>query len=522
MTPRVKQDHTRPEASTTPTTDSRTIEGGEKPTAHVSLSTGSCQQGGCRNNLQGAVPEASSPRQQDPKPPTAPVVADTSNLGVANEPDKALPDSAGEFARGRYPLGPLHGLPDTNSITAYLSWEEACLIRHFAENLAQWFETSDRDRHFSIVVPERAMFCPVLRYAVFTASAGHLTRLASCRRGKEVNLANGVSLRLNPEAAIRYHDICISYLLEISNDPREEYNEDVLTAATILRFYEQIEAPSLGHSDTYLNAIKFIVNTQGKESFYAYQNIQGPSPNPHVHSTPSLSLHHSACLSALRQEFWSAFLHQRPFPFPVSSTNNYSLCDIATDFIWANRIFVWVADLLIFCFGNDKLGMEERARRWRKLKAVEEQWQQSSPPAFKPIYYRAADPASGKYFPEIWHMNTCQVAGAQHVELGRILLAVSDPARTSRLGLGAWSRSQILASELRNITRRLCGLAISNRPCPAAWVTAMVGISVCGEYFTDTGEQDALVRLLQRLEYDHAWPTESTIQALRNAWEHAT
>lgn len=90
------------------------------------------------------------------------------------------------------------------------------------------------------------MFCPVLRYAVFTASAGHLIRLASCRKGSE-NLTSddGVPLHLNPEAAIRYHDICISHLLEISKDPREEYNEDVLTAATILRFYEQIEGKVL-------------------------------------------------------------------------------------------------------------------------------------------------------------------------------------------------------------------------------------------------------------------------------------
>ncbi|GKZ36401.1 hypothetical protein AbraIFM66950_007472 [Aspergillus brasiliensis] len=521
MTPRVNQDRPHSEPSSDTMTESHTPDKDHITACHNTLNKGPCQQAECQHD-DHATDCRSSPRQKDPKPSTTRVMADTHNLAVADVLGNTSSTTNEEFGRGRYPLGPLHGLPDTNSDAAYLSWEEACLIRHFAENLAQWFETSDRDRHFSLVVPERAMFCPVLRYAVFTASAGHLTRLASCRRGRETGLANGVSLHLNPEAAIRYHDTCIAHLLEISKDVREEYNEDVLTAATILRFYEQIEAPSIGHSDAYLNAIKFIVNTQRTDSFYTYQDIQGPPANHRVHSSPSLSLHHSACLSALRQEIWSAFLHQRPFPFPVSPGNNYSLCDIATDFIWANRIFVWVADLLVFCFGNDQLGVEERARRWRTLKAVEERWQQSKPPAFKPIYYRPADPASGKYFPDIWHMNACQVAGAQHIELGRILLAVSDPAGTSRLGLGAWSRSQTLASELRSITRRLCGLAISNPPCPAAWVTAMVGISVCGEYFTDPGEQDALVRLLQRLEYEHAWPTESTVQALMDAWENAT
>ncbi|RAK86351.1 hypothetical protein BO79DRAFT_220030 [Aspergillus costaricaensis CBS 115574] len=174
MTPRVKQVHTRPEASTTPTINSRTIEGGEKPTAHGSLSTSSCQQDECRNNLHGSGPEASSPQQEDPKSPTTPVLADTSNLGVANEPHKAFPDPAGEFER------------------ADIHWAITWLARH------------------------RISHC-------LSQLRGVL--LDSTLYGKPCSVGS----------------ICISYLLEISNDPREEYNEDVLTATTILRFYEQIE-----------------------------------------------------------------------------------------------------------------------------------------------------------------------------------------------------------------------------------------------------------------------------------------
>ncbi|OOF99277.1 hypothetical protein ASPCADRAFT_2700 [Aspergillus carbonarius ITEM 5010] len=485
MTPRVKEDRPPPEPSIEGTIESTGMDKDGAPVARYQSDLEHCRVMDCKQNHHHTPREAESSRQVDAEPLNNPASADSTQLeGIIGH--EGIHHQAGLSERSRYPQGPLHGFPDTNSDTAYLNWEEACLIRHFAENLAQWFETSDRDRHFALFVPERAMFCPVLRYAVFTASAGHLIRLASCRKGSE-NLTSddGVPLHLNPEAAIRYHDICISHLLEISKDPREEYNEDVLTAATILRFYEQIEAPSIGNSDTYLNAIQFIVNTQRDESFYTYQNIQGPPRDSNVHFSPSVSLRHSACLSAMRQEIWSAFLHQRPFRFPVSPNNDYSL------------------------------GLEERTQRWTALKAVEQRWKQVRPPAFKPIYYRARDPTIGKYFPDIWHMNACQVAGAQHVEPGRILLAVSDPARTSRLGMGAWSRSQALAGELRDITRRLCGLAVSNPPCPAAWVTAMVGISVCGEYFTDAGEQEALAWLLQRLEYDYAWPTATTVKTLR-------
>lgn len=40
--------------------------------------------------------------------------------------------------RDIYPLGPLKGLPSGNSDSAYANLEEACLIRHFTDNLAHW------------------------------------------------------------------------------------------------------------------------------------------------------------------------------------------------------------------------------------------------------------------------------------------------------------------------------------------------------------------------------------------------
>ncbi|KAL3477423.1 hypothetical protein BJX99DRAFT_269835 [Aspergillus californicus] len=426
----------------------------------------------------------------------------------------------GLASRYRYPPGPLNGLPETYSDSSYLSFEEACLTRHFIEHLAPLFDTSDMDRHFAIVVPERAVLCPVLRFAVCTASAGHLIRLAQ-RRGKirDITTLDGTRLpNLTPDTAIRYHDICIAYLIQISRDPKEEYNEDVLTAATILRIYEQMEAPAVGDSEGYLNAIHFIVNTQKDESLYAYQTIHGPSRDSSVHTTPSLSLRHSACVAALRQEIWSAFLNQRPVRLPISPQNDYSLCDLNNGFIRANRLFVWVADLLNFTFGENNQTTAQKIQRWSMLKSVEEKLQHMAPQPMKPLYYNPCDPSNGKYFPDIWYTTASQVAGAQHLELGRILLAVSDPTRTSRLGIGTLSRDYALAEELRCLTRRLCGLALSSQKSPSAMITATVAISVCGEYFTNPAEQDALLRLLYDLEYEYGWPTQNTVSALRLSW----
>jgi hypothetical protein len=90
------------------------------------------------------------------------------------------------------------------------------------------------------------MFCPVLRYALFTASAGHTRKALKCRNNINGTATfDGISLLNHSEgSAICYHNICISYLIEISKDPKDpnaDYNEDVLTASATLCFYEQID-----------------------------------------------------------------------------------------------------------------------------------------------------------------------------------------------------------------------------------------------------------------------------------------
>lgn len=105
------------------------------------------------------------------------------------------------------------------------------------------FDATDRDRHFALVVPQRAMFCPVLLYAILTASARHLTqKWYQGHPGKLVEFEGICLPELDGNSAILYHNICISYLREVLNDPKQTINQDALIAATILRFHEQIDS----------------------------------------------------------------------------------------------------------------------------------------------------------------------------------------------------------------------------------------------------------------------------------------
>lgn len=46
---------------------------------------------------------------------------------------------------------------------------------------------------------------------------------------------------LTTETAIHYHNKCISHLVSLSNCPFEAENENLLAAAIILRFYEEVD-----------------------------------------------------------------------------------------------------------------------------------------------------------------------------------------------------------------------------------------------------------------------------------------
>jgi hypothetical protein len=45
-----------------------------------------------------------------------------------------------------------------------------------------------------------------------------------------------------------------------------------------------------------------------------------------------------------------------------------------------------------------------------------------------------------------------------------------------------------------------------------------MGITMCGDRFTDLHEQEALLDVLKKTEADHAWPTATAQTHLKKAW----
>jgi hypothetical protein len=59
-----------------------------------------------------------------------------------------------------------------------------------------------------------------------------------------VQYAGKVLPNLTPETAIYYHNRCIDHLVSLSDNPLEAKDENLLAAAVILRFYEEVDGES--------------------------------------------------------------------------------------------------------------------------------------------------------------------------------------------------------------------------------------------------------------------------------------
>lgn len=238
------------------------------------------------------------------------------------------------------------------------------------------------------------------------------------------------------------------------------------------------------------------------------------------------SFQHASFRVALRQETTIAFLKQRPVRLPLATWSILAGFEEAEDFIWSDRHLYHCAKVLQFCFGGEGVALagKAQAERWHELRQFEVQWDQSKPWSFAPIHYQEPDRTKGECLPHIWYMADFHVTGLMTLDLARILLSVYNPS-IPRIGPGVTASQRRIAEEVHDIVIRLCGTAMSlggtAAPTPSAQPALMQGymaIAVCGEYFSDPAEQQALLGLLDRLKNDHGWPIAKTAMELKREW----
>ncbi len=383
-------------------------------------------------------------------------------------------------------------------------------------------------------MPQNARRCPPLLNAIFTLAARHLASLPQFKTTDGVIHYQNIRLpKLTEETAVKYHQACIAYLIKLASDPEHVRDENLLAAAVILRYYEDIDSSLTGEDiKTLIHTFHLFVNAQANPYAYTVDDAKHPEylrPGSAVGTFNDClaylkSFQHASFRVALRQETTIAFLKQRPVRLPLETWSVLQGFSEAEDFAWSDRHLYHCAKVLQFCFGGENGNGKPQIERWNELRDFETHWDQSKPLSFMPIHYQDPDRARGECLPHIWYMAEVHVTGLLSLELARILLTVYNP-NIPRIGPGVTAAQRRIADEVHDIVIRLCGTAVSlggtaasNPSSQPAMVQAYVAIVVCGEYFTDPLERRTLLEILDRLKNDHGWPTAKAAMQLKRVW----
>ncbi|KAL3459209.1 hypothetical protein BJX64DRAFT_279361 [Aspergillus heterothallicus] len=324
------------------------------------------------------------------------------------QPHPALPSASFVFSSGSAPQPFSPGTQNTpreapksvNTDGKLQSRLEAVLLRYFVEENSAWFDVCHLDRHFARVVPQRAHSWPPLLDAIFTASARHITSLRKFRNSAGGFSWSGVIIpSLDEDTPLHHHNFC------------QINNQDLLAAAIVLRFYEEIDSPLEKNNATgvLLRVLNIFVN--------ALMEIQHLQLN--AQSSPLLFR------VAFRQELCRSFMIQQPFTLPLSRWESYCALKQAGTGTWTDRLVLSCADVL----------------------------DENLPSSVEPLYTRDAG---------------CHATGTAHLELGKILLAAFDPTRP-KLGHGHLAAERKLTTTMRSTVVRLCVIALSIRRSPSAF-----------------------------------------------------
>ncbi|KAI9683250.1 MAG: hypothetical protein M1822_006115 [Bathelium mastoideum] len=442
---------------------------------------------------------------------------------------------------------------------------QAVLFRYYIHEIGPRFDLCDSERHFSQVVPLRARCSETLINAIYTISARHLVRMQKYQGVGGVIHWDGEAMSdVTSETALHFHNKCIKQLLESSKNPDQIYNEDLLAASIILRTDEETDAPlreEQADNEVLMRVTSVFINAQ----MPVFSNPAGYSPHPHSPAAfyePAPSEHppflsypsenvepltlssiqseHAAnevspddplleCLElrqaclwvALRQELHAALMAQRPINFRVSGCDEFWLgLSPARDVVWANRIVIFCAEVIEFCYGNSNAGPQSRQDSATQTMLMErgEALEMRLPTSFKPIHCEERDLSQRKVFPEIWFQDEAHTVAATYMELTKILLINPEP--TLMLGPGHKDAMKRLSHSLRESTTRLCGIALNNKRVVPIFLSACSAIVLCSEHFSDPVEQEALLWFLDFVERETAYPTQILARDLRLSWSN--
>ncbi|PSN62432.1 hypothetical protein BS50DRAFT_649350 [Corynespora cassiicola Philippines] len=373
-----------------------------------------------------------------------------------------------------------------------LSRYEASLIHHYAEKLGRWLDCTDAARQFTLRAPVQVKDCASLRYAVLAFAAKH---------------------RGDGSTALEAYQNCIEIVIGRLSESSAKDDDRLLCTIVILRFFEQLNgnvctvSTSTGSDNEQ--------HLGGCAAILRLSQVRTVDPS-------SPTLRESAFWVYVRQSLYNATINQVPpdldfslqlDPQPDQMTDSHPLAQLRLETAWSNQILWLCACIANHCFSGSS--NYNAMPVWNELVVAVQNWANSRPPSFDPIWSGEAD--TGNVFPEIMFTADWHVVAYGYYHLACILLLRYKPGpKFAMRNIGASLTDE--EYQILEHAYAICGACNSSPETVPIIITLCHTVFIWGPLLSVREEQEAILELLAYAESSHAWPTAWITNALKGQW----
>ncbi|KAJ3498066.1 hypothetical protein NLG97_g1426 [Lecanicillium saksenae] len=408
-------------------------------------------------------------------------------------------------------LSPQIGLPGIASFTAQPATslennahlqlplqdaQEACLLRYFIDEISQWFDLCDENRHFQLVVPVKARKHTHLLNAIFAVSARHLSRLPQYKTPQGILYQGQLLTKLGNHDAVEYMLKCIPAFRRFHENEDDDFRESIIATAVILRQLEEIDEEDEDTDDDY--------NMTGDDEYLHEKQINFmPIINAVLRDPASQamfghrSLIQAAYWFALRQEIYHSFTRRKPPQLILPPEYWQGASNVNKTVMHTVQVAKWH-----WGRGTD----DEFLRLMDQQSYLEDNVLANT----RPLFEKPADKRQGEIFPTIWYTSHIELTSIQQSLMARSVLVSENPyLKQQPSSRASWRKVE---NEVRILMLDLCGIALCHPASAPALVNAAIGIQLYGDYFTDQYERLALRGVVEKYRDAHAWPVRRLLE----------
>ncbi|KAK5996963.1 Transcription factor atnE-like protein [Cladobotryum mycophilum] len=371
--------------------------------------------------------------------------------------------------------------------------EEVYYMQVFVKEVAVWMDSFDKEKHFSNLIPYRALKSPMLLNSLLACGARHL----SMRDPEKTHTAHV------------YYNTASTQLLRNLENPERDTSE-CAAAAVILKVCELMSkknsrkmshgsgAPALMIRDCGWNA-----NSTGIGSACFWLNI-------YMEVLNSLE---SDCGLGWQPDEWG---------LDMDWTNSESEdLSVGKEELWIQRIFyilAKVADFRAFVsvfvgseLSGEKMRLEYRLPEWRKLKRLCDKWNDTCPRTMHPLGYLYPEQTSSiSLFPKVWLPKREAVLGRLLYHTTQCILTQTNPMEQPMVS------EEMRALQLHH-AHEVCGVVAHAEDSSITLMTVR-SLIIAARVLIDNGERTEVLDILRRIHATSGWISDDSERELKVAW----